>query len=73
MASVRGVNLDDLEARRICSELCVRLFNRLSTRTLSVAQRLSLAQELRNTYRLSFRQLSTLVKLPEDELKKYVR
>lgn len=73
MASVRGVNLDDLEARRVCAELCGRLFNRLSTRTLSVSQRLTLAQELRKAYRLSFRQLSTLVKLPEDELKKYVR
>lgn len=73
MASIRGINLDDIEARRICSEQCMRLFDRHSTKTLTVTQRLNLAQELRRMYRMSFRQLSTLVKIQESELRKYVR
>lgn len=73
MASIREINLDDIEARRICSEMCQRIYNRLSTKTLSVTERLNLAQELRRGYRLSLRQLATLVKLPEMELRKYIR
>lgn len=73
MAATHGVILDDIEARRICSELCQRLYDKLSTKTLSVTQRLNLAQELRRTYRMSIRQISTLVKLPEAELREYVR
>lgn len=73
MSSIRGINLDDIEARRICAEQCLRLFNRHSTKTLTMTQRLDLAQELRRAYRMSFRQLSTLVKISECELRKYIR
>lgn len=73
MASIRGIILDDIEARRICAEQCLRLFSKHSTKTLTMTQRLNLAQELRRSYRMSFRQLSTMVKIPELELRKYIR
>lgn len=73
MAQERGVIVEDLEARRICSEHCFRLFGVRTARMLSTAQRITLAQNIRNTYRLSYRQLSFLTKLPESELRKYVK
>lgn len=73
MAAIHGVSIDDIEARRICSETSLRLYNSHSTKMLSVTQRLDLARELRRSYHLSFRQLSTLVKLSEDELREYIQ
>ena len=73
MSSSRGVLLEDLEARRLCHEACRALFGKDSTRTLSTEQRISLSRHLRKNYRLSIRQLSTLTRVPESELRKYVR
>ena len=72
MSSIRGVLVEDLEARRLCSEACRILFGRPSTRVLNTEQRISLSRYLRKNYRLSYRQLSTLSKIPESELRKYV-
>lgn len=73
MSESRGVVVEDLEARRICEDTCLRLFGYKTTRQLSINQRMTLARELRRLYHLSFRQLSFLTKIPEDELRKYVR
>lgn len=73
MAERSGVCLEDSEARRICAEVCMTMFSRQTTRTLEVTSRLALAQRLRREYRLSLRQLSGLVHIPEAELDKYVK
>ena len=72
MSSSRGVLLEDLEARRLCHEACRTLFGKDTTRILDAAQRITLSRYLRKNYRLSYRQLSTLTKVPESELRKYV-
>lgn len=73
MAMVRGVRLDDLEARTLCRELCMVLFNKETARTLTTTQRMTLAVELRKRFSLTLRQIATLVRLPEIELSKYMR
>lgn len=73
MAEARGVTIEDIEARQICKDVCRQLFNMESTRNLSTEQRLCLARQIRRVYHLSFRQLSFLTKVPEIELRKYVR
>lgn len=73
MAEVRGVMVEDLEARRLCEELCGELFGKKTTRHLNVEQRILLAQTLRNRYHLAYRQLDFLVHIPESEIRKYVR
>lgn len=73
MVDTRGVFLEDLEARRICGDLCEQLFHRSTTRMLSTDERILLAKTLRRTYHLSYRQLATLIKIPESELRVYVK
>lgn len=72
MASVRGISMEDMEARRICSETCMALFKKDGPRFLTPPQRLSVARTLRKNYLLSFRQIATLVRLPEIEIRSYV-
>ncbi|MBO4466304.1 MAG: hypothetical protein J5748_06500 [Bacteroidales bacterium] len=73
MANYRGVSLEDLEARRICGEACKQMFGFRDPRRLDSPRRINLAQQLRRQYRLSFRQLSTLVYVPEGEIRRYVK
>ncbi len=73
MAEQRGVSLEDLEARKICGNVCKSLFGTRDPRRLDASQRIRLAQQLRHQYRLTFRQLATLVRLPETEVRTYVR
>lgn len=73
MADIRGVTMEDMEARTICRERCNYFFGKPSTNKLTTSERLSLAQDLRRTYILSFRQISFLTKIPESELRKYIR
>ena len=72
MAATRGVLMDDMEAREKCKETADELFGERDPRRMDVNKRLRLARALRQRYRLSFRQLSTLVRLPEQELVKYI-
>lgn len=72
MAATRGVLMDDMEARGKCKEVADELFGGRDPRMMNVDQRLGLARALRQRYRLSFRQLSTLARLPESELMKYI-
>lgn len=73
MSKVRGLMIEDIEARKICGAVCYSLFHKHDARWLDTNQRLSLAKELRKQYSLSFRQLATLCRLPEQELRKYIR
>jgi len=73
MADERGVTIEDLEARRLCGDMCKQLYGTRDPRRLDGKQRLKLAQQLRRLHRLSFRQLATMVRLPEPELRAYVR
>ena len=73
MAEYRGVMLEDIEARKVCGELSRQLFNTRDTRKLDATQRIMLAQQLRRQFKLTFRQLSTLVRLPETEIRTFVR
>ena len=73
MSNYRGVSLEDLEARRICGEVCKQMFGCRDPRRLDSPRRINLAQRLRRQYRLSFRQLSTLVYVPEYEIRRYVK
>lgn len=72
MADYRGVALEDMEARRLCGDVCKQLFGTRDPRRLNGQQRISLAQQLRKEYHLTLRQLATLVRLPETEIRVYV-
>ena len=73
MSEQRGVMLEDMEARKVCGDVCKKMFGTRDPRRLDAPQRISLAQELRRLYRMSFRQLATVVRLPETEIRTYVR
>ncbi|MBO7111426.1 MAG: hypothetical protein J6W18_05705 [Bacteroidaceae bacterium] len=73
MSKVRGMMIEDIEARKISQAICYSFFRKHDARWLDTNQRLTLAKELRAQYYLSFRQLSTLCRLPELELRKYIR
>ena len=73
MSDTRGVVIDDLLARQLCAEACQNLFGRTSTAHLNIDERLLLAQHLRRTFQLSYRQVAILVHIPKFELQKYVK
>lgn len=73
MAEMRGVIIEDLEARKMCEIQSYSMFRKKTSRHLSIPQRLELARELRRIHHLSYRQLSTLCRLPEGEVRKYVK
>lgn len=73
MTEQRGVSMEDLEARKTCGDVCKLLFGTRDPRRLDTPRRIRLAQQLRHQYRLTFRQLATLVHLPETEVRTYVR
>lgn len=73
MADVRGVAMEDSEARMVCGDMCKQLFGTRDPRRLGVKERLRLARELRLRYSLTLRQISSLVRLPEIEVRSFVR
>ena len=72
MADVRGVMIDDLEARKICLDECNRMHGIRDIRRLTPSQRLELALTVRRTHMLSIRQIATIVRLPMEEVQKYL-
>ena len=72
MAEYQGVSFDDAEANQSCLEMCKTLFGTSKVSSLDAVKRIELAQGLRKSYHLSFRQLSKLVDLPLSEIQKYV-
>ncbi|MCQ2143331.1 MAG: hypothetical protein MJY56_04615 [Bacteroidales bacterium] len=73
MISVRGITLEDYEARKICGDISYALFGKRDARWLNSNQRMTLAMKVRKTHKITFRQLSTIVRLPESELRKYIK
>lgn len=73
MAERRGVLLEDLEARKLCEEICMESFGKKTARHLSTTQRIAVARQLRRRYHLAVRQIATLSRLPEGEVLKYVK
>lgn len=73
MSAYHGVTVEDLEARSLCGDLCKTIFGTRDPRRLNTVQRVNLAQQLRRQYRMTFRQLATLVRLDEKELRINVR
>ncbi len=73
IAAARGIALDDQEAGEICRKTCQQRFGFSDTRKLMPEQRLSMARELRQSHRLSLRQIATLIRLPEEEVARYIR
>ena len=73
MAGDRGVSLEDGEVRQLCGDECKQLFGIRDPRRLSPEERIVLAQNLRRKHRISFRQLAFAVRLPEKELRRYVK
>ncbi|MBQ8060316.1 MAG: hypothetical protein IJ205_00020 [Bacteroidales bacterium] len=73
MAEEKGVMLEDLEARKVCGDCSKMMFGTSDPRRLDPRDRISLAQQLRRQFRLTFRQLATLVRLPETEVRTFVQ
>lgn len=73
MAASKGVFMEDLEARKIAEKVCFELFGKRTARWLDVNQRTFFARELRSRFKLAYRQLATLARLPESEIRKYVK
>lgn len=73
MAEVRGISYNDIEARRVCKETCQEMFGFQDVRRLNAMQRVAVAIKIRERHGLSYRQLSTIIRLPESEIRKYVR
>ena len=72
MGEERGVALEDTEARKVCGDECRVLFGTRDPRRLTAVERVSLAQVLRRKHHLTRRQLATVVRLPEDEIRQYI-
>jgi len=73
MSLARGISMHDLEARQLARSVSFRMFGKKDSRWLSQPQRLLLAKELRNSHHLTIRQIATLSRLPELEIRKYIR
>lgn len=73
MSNVRGVELNDYEARELASQLALENYKTRDIRRLDVQSRLNIAFVLRQKYRISARQLAIVCRLPENEIRKYVR
>lgn len=73
MAQTREVALEDLAARKLCEEACEKLLGRKTLKYATLEQRIRIAQLLRSSYRMAYRQLRALTYLPESELRKYVK
>ena len=72
IAQSRGIQLEDMEARQLCGDECKLMYGTRDPRRLDAMQRVDLAKMLRRKWRLSLRQLASLVRLPEIEVRRYV-
>ena len=71
-AAYLGVSLEDSEAAEYCAKCCQEMFGFKDIRRLNAQQRIRLAQTLRAQYRMSFRQLAKLTRIPLSEVQRYV-
>jgi len=73
MAEIRGMLMDDLEARRLCAEEALSMFKTKDIRRMDILNRYLLAKSLRQKYSITHRQLAILTRIPESELRKYIQ
>lgn len=73
MARSSGVTIEDIEARSLASSLCYEMYRQQSARWLDTEKRLRFAMELRRRFKMNYRQLATLSRLPETEIRKYIK
>ena len=73
ISEIKGVSLEDIEARELCRQKCKEMYGVKDVRVIKSGQRLEVARALRRGYNISYRQLATLVRLPQSEVEKYVR
>lgn len=72
IADEKGVYLEDMEARQLCRNECLSRFGTGNMRLLDPKNRIRLAQHLHRTYHVSYRQLSSILRLPDSEIRRYV-
>ena len=72
IAAYRGVSLDDAEAHQVFRDLMMSLYGFKDVRRLNAEQRIGVAQRLWKIHRLAIRQIAALVRLPYQEVCKYV-
>ncbi len=71
IAQARGVTIEDSEARALCSDKCKDLFGIRDVRRLPTTDRLELARKLRREHNMTARQLASVVRLPEGEIRRF--
>ena len=72
IATVRGVAIEDSEARKLCHEISEQHFGTKDVNALNASQRIQLAQELRRKWHINARQIASLVHLKYNEVCKYI-
>ena len=72
IATVRGVAIEDSEARKLCHEISEQHFGTKNVHILNSSQRIQLAQELRRKWHINARQIASLVQLKYTEVCKYI-
>lgn len=72
LSRMKGIALEDSEAREICGNVCKMMFGTRDPRRLTSPQRIRLAQHLRSKHKMIIRQIAVSVRLPEKEIRQYV-
>ena len=73
MAKIRGIGIEDDVARKYCADLALEKFGTKDIHRMRADRRLDLARALQTKYGISYRQLHNLLKIKEDELRKYIK
>lgn len=71
MAQYKGITIEDTEARRLGSDTSKEMFGTSFPRRLTPHQKIKLAQNLHRKHNISYRQIASIVNLPEDEIRRY--
>lgn len=73
MSEIRGVEYNDYEARELASRLAFDAFKSRDILRLDIKERLKLSFILKRRHKMSTRQLSVVCRVPESEIKKYIK
>lgn len=68
IAMKRGMAIEDLDARKFCEEMSIKMFGHGTVKELAPEKRLALALALKRKYGLSSRQLATVTRLSLDDI-----
>ena len=72
MSKYKGILMTDQEAREICNTISLELFGTHDFRKVNLSDRISIARLVRQRYNISVRQLSTILSLPDSEIRCYL-